>query len=293
MTDTFDPTLLKTFLAVVETRNFTAAARSLGLSQSTVSQHIHRLELAAKRRLLARDTHAVALTPDGSIMAGFARDIVEASQRAADYFADTAPRGRVRFGVAEDLALTRLPEILRDFTQANPLLSLELSVGLTSMLYQKLDAGRLDLIFAKRRADDDRGQLIKRETLVWMAHRRFQLGADTAAPLVLYPSESITSTLAVEALNRAGRPWFVACSSETLSGLRSATLAGLGVTAQSRLLLQDSDLAEVPAAADLPHVGEVEFVVLGRSARLQGASAALAEVILDRGPRLWSEGDGV
>lgn len=288
MTGMFESNLLKTFLAVVETRHFTAAGRQLGLSQSTISQHIRRLELASGRQLLARDTHAVALTADGNVMAGFAREIVGASQRAADHFADTAPRGRVRFGVSEDLALTRLPEILRNFTAANPLLSLELSVGLTSMLYQKLDAGRLDLVFAKRRADDDRGELVKTERLVWMAHREFAVDPGAPAPLVLYPSSSITSALAVEALNRAGRAWFVSCSSETLSGLRAATLAGLGVTAQSRLLLQHSDLAEAPAEANLPEVGEVEFVVLGRSARLQGASAALAEVVLEHGPQLWS-----
>jgi DNA-binding transcriptional LysR family regulator len=289
MTDMFDTNLLKTFLAVVETRHFTAAGRQLGLSQSTISQHIRRLELASGRQLLARDTHAVALTGDGNIMAGFAREIVEASQRAVDHFADTAPRGRVRFGVSEDLALTRLPEILRNFTTANPLLSVELSVGLTSMLYQKLDTGRLDLVFAKRRVGDDRGELVRRERLCWMAHREFTLDATASTPLVLYPSSSITSAFAVDALNRAGRSWFVACSSETLSGLRAGVLAGLGVTAQSRLLLQHSDLVEAPAEAGLPEVGEVEFVVLGRSARLQGATAALAEVVMEHGSQLWSK----
>ena len=40
MTSSFDPVLLRSFLAVVETGSFTAAARRLNLSQSTVSQHI-------------------------------------------------------------------------------------------------------------------------------------------------------------------------------------------------------------------------------------------------------------
>jgi DNA-binding transcriptional LysR family regulator len=288
MTRDFDISLLKTFLAVVESRHFTAAGKALGLSQSTISQHIRRLELACGRQLLARDTHAVALTADGNVMAGFARDIVEASQRAADHFADSAPRGRVRFGVSEDLALTRLPAILRDFTRANPLLSLDMSVGLTSMLYQKLDSGRLDVVFAKRQGSDDRGRPIRRERLVWMMHREFELEPRASVPLVLYPSSSITSALAVDALNRAGRPWFTACSSETLGGIRAGALAGLGVTAQSRLLLHSGELVEAPASMELPEVGEVEFVVLGRSARLQGASAALAEVIVERGPELWS-----
>jgi DNA-binding transcriptional LysR family regulator len=121
-----------------------------------------------------------------------------------------------------------------------------------------------------------------------MTHREFALDTGRPIPLVLYPSSSITGALAIEALNRTGRPWFVACSSETLGGLCAAILAGLGITAQSRLLLQHGDLVEVPASAGLPEVGEVEFVVVGRSARLLGASAALAEVIIERGPELWA-----
>jgi DNA-binding transcriptional LysR family regulator len=279
---------LRTFLAVVETRHFTAAGRTLGLSQSTISQHIRRLELAAGRKLLARDTHNVTLTADGGLMARFAKDIVEANQRACDYFSDHVARDRVRFGVSEDLVLTGLPQILSDFLAANPMLSIELSVGLTDSLYNKLDSGRLDLVFAKRRPSDDRGQVIWRERLAWLSNKSFQLRPDMPAPLVLYQASSITGTMAVEALNRAGRPWFLACSSETLSGLRAATLAGSGVTAQSRLLLRQGDMVEPPEAANLPQLGEVEFVVLGRSARLQGATAALAEVVTSRGPELWA-----
>jgi len=289
MTTLFDITLLRSFLAVVEAQQFTAAGQALGLSQSTISQHIRRLEQAAGRQLLARDTHAVALTADGNVMAGFARDIVQASQRAADHFADVSPRGRVRFGVAEDLVLTRLPEILRGFMSANPLISVELSVGLTGTLYQSLDSGLLDLVFAKRRAGDDRGWPIWRDTLVWLAHREFHLEADAPAPLVLYPTTSITGALAVDALNRAGRSWFAACTSETLSGLRAATLAGMGVTAQSSLLLRQGDLVEAPASAGLPPLGEVDYVVLGRSNRLHGGASVLAQTILAQGPSLWSQ----
>lgn len=79
----FDPVLLRTFLAVEQTGGFTAAARHLGLRQSTVSGHIARLERAAGRALLSRDTHTVELTADGTAMVGFARSILDAHDRAA------------------------------------------------------------------------------------------------------------------------------------------------------------------------------------------------------------------
>jgi DNA-binding transcriptional LysR family regulator len=283
----FDVSLLRTFLAVIDAGQFTAGGASIGLSQSTVSQHIRRLEEACGRQLLVRDTHAVALTSDGAVMAEFAREIVGASLQAAGYFTRSAPRGRVRLGVSDDLTLTRLPRILRDLPRINPEISVELTVGLTSALYQKLDSGRLDLVFCKRQSGDPRGRVIQREHLVWLAHPDFQLAPEESVPMVLYPSSSITSRLALEALNRAGRPWFVACSSETLIGLRAAAQSGLGITAQSHLLLQGGGLAIVPESANLPQLGEVEYVLLGRSAKLHGALGALADLIEEQGPSLW------
>ncbi|HEY2051657.1 MAG TPA: LysR substrate-binding domain-containing protein [Caulobacteraceae bacterium] len=283
----FDVNLLRTFVAVIDAGQFTAGGASIGLSQSTVSQHIRRLEEACGRQLLERDTHAVTLTADGAIMAAFAREIVGISLQADGYFARCAPRGRVRLGVSDDLALTRLPWILRDMLAINPLISIELTVGLTSTLYQKLDSGRLDLLFCKRQSGDDRGYVIQRERLVWLSHAEFHLAPEAPVPVVLYPSSSITSRLALEALNLAGRAWFVACASESLAGLRAGVQAGLGVMAQSRLLLQGGDLATAPESASLPPLGEVEFVIVGRQHKLQGAVACLADLIREHGPSLW------
>src|SRR5258706_116886 len=182
-----------------------------------------------------------ALTSDGAVLADLARDIVNLNQQATDYFAESTPRGRVRLGVSDDLALTRLPSLLRELKLTSPGLGVELTIGLTSMLYRKLDSGRLDLVFAKRLAGDDRGELIRRERLVWMAHRDLQLGPHEAVPLAVYPHSSITRTMMLEALNRVRRSWYVSCASETLAGLRAGAQAGLGVMAQSSLLIQLPD----------------------------------------------------
>lgn len=283
----FDPTHLQSFLAVVQTHNFTEAGRRLGLQQSTVSQHIRKLESSAGRRLFVRDTHSVTLTPDGEAMTGFAQTILDTNQRARRYFAGSQLRGRVRFGTSEDFVSSRLPEVLRDFVRQHALVDLELRVGVSATLYEHLDAGDLDLVLAKRRAGDDRGQLVWRDKLAWVGAPGTRI--EPPVPLILYDAPSITRTVALEALERAGLTWRIACTSGSLSGLRAACLAGLGVTVHARGLIPDG-LTEMPASFRLPDLGEVAFVVLTARAASRGPAAALAAAILANGDRLQLAG---
>jgi DNA-binding transcriptional LysR family regulator len=147
----FEPTHLESFLTVAQTHNFTEAGRRLGLQQSTISQHVRKLEAAASRRLFVRDTHSVRLTADGEAMTGFAKSILDTANRARRYFTGSRLRGKLRFGVSEDFVSTRLPELLREFFQEHVLVDLELNVGVSARLYERMDAGELDLVLAKRR----------------------------------------------------------------------------------------------------------------------------------------------
>ncbi len=282
-----DPVHLESFLAVAQTHNFTEAGRRLGLQQSTVSQHIRKLEESAGRRLFVRDTHHVTLTADGEAMTGFAQTILDTNRRAQRYFAGSQLRGRLRFGASEDFVSTRLPELLRDFVRQHALVDMELKVGVSATLYEHLDAGELDLVLAKRRAGDDRGRLVWRDRLAWVGAPDIRVEAPV--PLILFNPPSLTRSVALEAMEQAGLTWRVACTSGSLSGLRAACLAGLGVTVHARGLMPDG-LAEVPAAFRLPELGDVEFVVLGARSGLQGPAAALASAILGNGDRLQRTG---
>ena len=155
----YDPQLLATFLAVEQTGSFTRAAARLGIQQPTVSQHIRRLEEQVGRTLVLRDTHSVSLTADGEAMTGFARNIIAASEQAAAYFRGSRPRGRLRIGISDNLALTRLPQILRDFRRDNPLVDFDLTVDQSGLLHQRLAGDKLDVFIGKRPSGEERGRL--------------------------------------------------------------------------------------------------------------------------------------
>jgi DNA-binding transcriptional LysR family regulator len=280
-----EPVLLQTFLTVAETRSFTQAAERLGLRQSTVSQHIRRLEQEAARRLFIRDTHSVTVTADGEAMIEFARNILAANQRAEHYFAGSQLRGRLRFGASEDFVASRLPEVLREFVRTHPLVDVELTVGLSGELNEKLGRGQLDLVCGKRRPGENRGRLIWRDRLVWVSGERSPFDPSAPTPLILYPPPSITREIALAALERDGRAWRIVCTSGSLSGLRAAALAGLGVTVFAAGLIPPG-LAEIRGGPGLPDLGTVEFVLHGPGRVMQEPAAKLADAILASGIRL-------
>ncbi|WP_370588754.1 LysR family transcriptional regulator [Pseudonocardia sp. C8] len=274
-----DPVLLRSFTEVARARSFTRAAHRLGLGQSTVSQHVRKLEAVAGRPLLERDTHSVALTADGEAMQEFAATILDAGDRALAHFRVSRMHGRVRFGVSEDLVLTRLPAILADFRHRHPQVDLELTVGLADHLERRLARGGLDLMFGKRlpgAGDDDRF-VVRRDRFVWVGAPGIRLGPADPVPLLAYPPPSLSRTAAVGALEAAGRRWRMACTSGSLSGLRAAALAGLGVLAHAGTLVPEG-LEEIPARAGLPDLGPVE-VVLALGRRRTEPAAALARSI--------------
>ncbi|MCX4196395.1 LysR substrate-binding domain-containing protein [Methylobacterium organophilum] len=270
--------LLRSFLAVVESSSFTAAAQALGLRQSTVSGHIARLELALGRPLLTRDTHRVAPTPDGQAMIGFAREVVDAQDRLRAFFSPGGLRGRIRLGVSEDYTLSTLAQVLARFAGRHDAVDLQITVGLSRTLYQGYDAGELDVIFCKRRRGDPRGTLAWTEDLIWAGRPGFVPDPAKPLPLVLYPPPSMTRTLALDALETVGRSWRVVCTSGSLMGLRAAVEAGLGIAPHSAKVMPPG-LAAIPGAVGLPPLGAVEFVVLGPGCQ-HAAATALQETIL-------------
>ena len=279
----YEPELLRTFLAVAQSLSFTQAAQRLGVRQPTVSQHVRRLEGAVGRALFIRDTRSVTLTADGEAMAGFARTILAAHEQAAGYFSGSGLRGRLRFGVSDDLALTPLPRILRDFRQLYPRIDLELTVAQSNALHRRLESGHLDVAFVKDDAGDGRGRLVRRDRLVWSTVQGARIDPERPMPLVVYQAPSISRARAVEALESVGRTFRITCTVRGVNGMQAAARAGLGVAIFARSLMPD-DLVELPASADLPELGEVDFVLLTNPRAATEPAEALTAAIVASGP---------
>lgn len=280
-----DLTQLRSFLAVAESESFSRAAERLGLGQSTVSQHLKRLEDHLGCRLLHRDTHSVRLTHEGEALLPEARRMLALSDRVEGQFRAEALRGRIRFGLSEDLANSFLPSILERFAQSHPGVELELTVALSSDLFAQAHRGEIDLVLAKRRPGEAQGRLVARMPLVWLAREPEIAAAQRPLPLIVFPPQSLTRRAAIEALDAAGIPWRISCTSHSLSGLTAAARAGLGLFVQPSALRPEG-LREVEPGL-LPELEPTEFTLVARRSADPRIAAALSEAILNRGRMLF------
>ena len=274
-----DLSQLRSFVAVEQMGSFTLAAERLGLGQSTVSQHIQRLEAELGRKLLARDTHRVVLTGDGEALLGHARQMLLIEGEVRQLFAGNSLRGNLRLGVSEDFVTSQLPDVLEEFVRSHPSVDLELTVALSGVLYEMQDNGDLDLVLAKRRLGDVRGKLVYREPLVWLARDPDRIRKLAAPlPLIAFPTPSVTRAVALEALRRQQMPWRIVCTCGSLSGLTAAARAGMGVLVQPKSMAPAGLLETAPGW--LPTLEDVEFVLVPRKGADQLLVNALSDDIL-------------
>ena len=272
------PDLLRSYVSVAETGSFTGAARLLGLRQSTVSQHVKRLEAATARRLLDRDTHRVRVTPDGEMILDHARRVLEALDRMTQFLTRAPLRGRLRLGASEDFVLSALPDVLAAFARRHPEVDVELTAGLSVDLCDLYEAGSLDILMIKRPAGDRRGVVAWREPIAWIARPDYRVEAGPPLPLLLYPPPSITRARALEALEAAGRSWRIAFTSGSLSGLSAAARAGIGLMPHSVKLLPPG-LAVLAATPELPPLPDVEFAVVSPGGQNPAAEALQSAIL--------------
>src|SRR3546814_5588708 len=90
--------------------------------------------------------------------------------------------------------------LLRRFTAEHPHVALELTIGLSEDLREKLELGVLDLAFVKRTTGDGQGELVWREPLVWIVSPDFVLDPAQPVPLIALAPPAITRKAALKAL---------------------------------------------------------------------------------------------
>jgi DNA-binding transcriptional LysR family regulator len=274
----YDATLLRTFVAVCDCGSFTRAANQVHLTQSAVSLHIKRLEEQLGTRLIVRLARGLRLTEQGEVLLSFARRILELYAEA-----DTVLRGEpgatVRIGVPEYFDLHTLSSLLSQFSSHHPAIRIHVELGIGPDISALVDEGELDIAIVSFEIGEGDGIRLCREKRVWAAARAMKLGPDEPAPLALYPPFCRWRRLALEELDKAGRPWRLAIQSAGTAGILAALDANLAITMLPEFNLPPA-FKVLGRAENLPPLPDFEFV-LRRSRTRSPASDHLAEMIVN------------
>ncbi|HEY4823525.1 MAG TPA: LysR family transcriptional regulator [Solirubrobacteraceae bacterium] len=143
MTTDISPTGLRVLREVAQAGSFSAAAHSLGYTQSAVSRQVAALEAVAGRRLFDRSRNGVTLTAPGTrLLARAVRILDELDDALREVRGDEIAGGPVRLGAFATAAAGLVPKALASLPRD---LKVSLREGTTPALTRALRAGTLDL----------------------------------------------------------------------------------------------------------------------------------------------------
>lgn len=249
-----DPVLLRSFVAVVESGSFTRAGDRVHLSQSTVSQHLRRLEEQLGSELLDRSGRYVVTTESGARLLVHARKLLSLMEEAVREMQHDQAHGEIRLGVPEDFASGPLMPLLASFVRDYPALRLEVSSGLSNTLLQQYSTGSFDLVLAKQRQGHTKGEAAWSEPLAWFDSHQLPSWQRAPLPLVVFPVGGLYRDEMIHSLESQGRRWQIAFSSASLASVRAAVAHGLGVSLLPRRLADETHhlLSSTEGFAPLP-----------------------------------------
>lgn len=264
MQNPLDLTLLRSFVAVIEGGSVLTAAARVGRSQSAVSMQIQRLEQEVGRPLFHRHGRTLRPNSAGEELLLHARRLLRLSDEALASLRCPEDAGLIRFGVPEDYAAYLLLPLLSRFAQEYPLAEIELTCEPSAWLLERLESGRIDLAFVTRYPHQPFA-VLRRERFVWAARQDHQIWLRDPLPVALFEAGDIARRYAVEALQRANRPYRIVCSSRSLHGLIAVAQAGLAVVGLTESSLPP-DLAPLSETEGLPQVPMFDLsLVMGRA----------------------------
>lgn len=248
--------LLRTFIAVAETKNFTRAGELVNRTQSAVSQQIKRLEGELGQELFKRGARSVSLTPHGEAFVPHARRLVKAHEETVAALSKPDVAGIVRLGAPDDYAAYFLPNILERFASVCPLVQVEMRCESSRALLAALNNGELDIVIRTNITPSLPSRIIAQEPIVWATSASHCTHEVDPLPLAVFAQGCDYRAWGLQALENIGRSYRIAYTSPSLMGIQAAVTAGLAVAPMglhsmppgARILGEEEGFPQLPSA---------------------------------------------
>lgn len=147
--------VLKYFLTAVQEGSITSAAKSLHLTQPTLSRQLMELEAELGVTLFKRGGRQFTLTDDGLLLKQRAGELLSLAEKTKREFTEQKELvgGIIAIGSVESAAMRLLPVLLESFSKKYPRVQYDLYSGTGDDIKEKIDKGLIDVGFLTEPAD--------------------------------------------------------------------------------------------------------------------------------------------
>jgi DNA-binding transcriptional LysR family regulator len=138
---------LKTFVTLVEVKNFTKTAEILLMSQPSVSLHIKKLEEEFQTKLFLRSPKFLKVTLTGEILYDRAKQMITIYEQTRQDIQehDRSIKGELKIGASFTIGEYILPSLLIDLQEEYPELELQVIIGNTEEIVQAVRLYKVDI----------------------------------------------------------------------------------------------------------------------------------------------------
>jgi molybdate transport repressor ModE-like protein len=157
----WDSTRLRLLVEVERRGSVSAAARAVGIGQSSASEHLRLLEAAAGQRLVERNGRGSRLTEAGEVLASSASQALATLAAGEEEVHALAglDAGTIHIGASTTPGVYLLPDTLGCFRRDHPNVAVEVEIAATGEILERLLAGRIQLALVGETTVDERVEL--------------------------------------------------------------------------------------------------------------------------------------
>ena len=139
--------ILKYFLMVAKEENITKAAKSLYITQPTLSRQLAQFEEELGVKLFTRSNHKILLTEDGKFLQRRAREILYLSEKTKKELSydNEIVAGEISIGCGEFLGMNELAKLLSEFQEKYPNVKFDIYSGTAEDIIYRIEHGFLDM----------------------------------------------------------------------------------------------------------------------------------------------------
>nr|WP_281414449.1 LysR substrate-binding domain-containing protein [Rhizobium sp. ARZ01] len=258
-----DSSLLRSLSAVAETGSFVGGARIMHRTPSAISMQMKKLETLIGQSIFAHQGRSVVLTPAGEALLTYARRVLGIADEAMMRFNSLSQRSIVRMGMTDEYAVAFLPSLLANFAATHPLVEIDVTCRLSTVLSQMLDNGELDVALVTADSTGRAGPPgggIYRDRLAWAGTVHGTAHLRRPLPIAVGTPSCMWRKAAIDALDAAGISYRITCTSENYAGQLAPVLADLAVAPLPCAVLP-AGLLPLGPEDGLPSIGYFEIAL--------------------------------